>query len=531
MNAGIRTAAILAARVAAGIALRRDAAWRPASAPPVAPGPDARWGRRRRDTSRPAAVSAIIRCPGPPVPEESGYAHYAPAPETLPDVARDQQDHHQRQSHGKQHQRLRPSGFLEEIQHRQRQAQPRDECSASPQRCVNADSAERLREHDPAGSIALFTDGPYTLYNRIALPPMLRKQVTEQKVMIRDFAWHEQRNISLITNTMVTEVNTEERVVTTDDGKSYPYDALLVATGGWANPLMVPGARDTKHIYNFVTLDDTKTIIARMLESRTALAYGGSFISYELCDGFAVLKLDTTWIMRSSYWLRTALDPEGVEVVYNHAKKFGVEVIHNDEIEEVVPKNVVSTYVKTTKGREIHADMIGVVLGIMLNTHILDDTPVEIRNGVMVNEYLETNVPGVYAAGDVAEFFDPTIGIHHTMGTWDNAMAHGRIVGANMAGAHEAYIDVPTYTSPLFDVNIAVVGTTESAKSDIKTLSRREPGEKGNENYRKLFFRDNRLVGVLMIGSPKGRKKLVEIVKNQHVIETQTERDALLELK
>jgi NAD(P)H-nitrite reductase large subunit len=235
--------------------------------------------------------------------------------------------------------------------------------------------------------------------------------------------------------------------------------------------------------------------------------------------------------MRGPYWLRNALDPDGGEVVDNIAKKFGVQVIHGDEIEEVVPKNGVPTYVKTKKGRKIQADMIGVGLGITLNTSILFDTPVEIRTGIMVNEYLEANVPGVYAAGDVAEFFDPTIGLHHTMGTWDNALAHGRIAGANMAGAHEAYVDVPTYTSPLFDVNIAVVGTTESGNPEVKTLSRREPGEKGNENYRKLFFRDNKLVGVLMIGSPKGRKKLVDIVKNQRVIETSTEREALLELR
>jgi NAD(P)H-nitrite reductase large subunit len=349
--------------------------------------------------------------------------------------------------------------------------------------------------------------------------------------MIRNFAWHEQRNIQLITETLVTGVHTDERVVVTEKGEHLPYDALLLATGGWANPLCVPGSENVKHIYNFVTLDDTKTIIARMLESRTALAYGGSFISYELCDGFAMRKLHTTWLMRGPYWLRNCLDPEGGEVVDAIARKFGVEVIHGDEIESVVPKNGVPSYVKTRKGREIQTDMIGVGLGITLNTQFLQGTPIEMHKGIVVNEYLETNIPGVYAAGDVAEFFDPTIAQHHTMGTWDNALGHGRIAGINMAGGHEAYVDVPTYTSPLFDVNIAVVGTAESNNPELETIAHREPGEKGNENYRKLFFRDKKLVGVLMIGSPKGRKKLVDIVKNQQVFETAAERTALLELK
>ena len=392
-------------------------------------------------------------------------------------------------------------------------------------------AAETLRKNDPNCSIHLLTNEPYPLYNRVSLPRFLQGVIQEQKVMIRDFAWHEQRNIQLVTETLVTSIDTDGHVVTTDNGQHYPYDALLVSTGGWANPLRVPGVADTQHIYNFVTLDDTKTIIARMMESRTALAFGGSFISYELCDGFAMRKLDTVWLMRGPYWLRNSLDPDGGEVVDNIAKKFGVEVIHGDEIEAVIPKNGVPSYVKTKKGRQIQADMIGVGLGITLNTKILDGTPIEVRKGIVVNEYLETSVPGVYAAGDIAEFFDRTINHHHTMGTWDNAMGHGKIAGINMAGGHQAYVDVPTYTSPLFDVNIAVVGSAESNNTELEIIARREPGEKGNENYRRLFFRDNKLVGVLMIGSPKGRKKLIELVKNQQVFETPAEREAILTLR
>jgi len=235
--------------------------------------------------------------------------------------------------------------------------------------------------------------------------------------------------------------------------------------------------------------------------------------------------------MRGPYWLRNSLDPDGGEVVDNIAKKFGVEVIHGDEIESVVPQNGVPSYVKTTKGCTIQTDMIGVGLGITLNTKILANTPVEVRKGIVVDEYLESNVPGVYAAGDIAEFYDVIADESHTMGTWDNAMAHGRTVAMNMAGGRQPYVDVPTYTSPLFDVNIAVVGSAESNNPELECIALREPGEKGNENYRKLFFRENKLVGVLMIGSPKGRKKLVDIVKNQHVFATAAEREALLTLK
>src|SRR5260370_6747633 len=248
-------------------------------------------------------------------------------------------------------------------------------------------AAETLRKQDATCSIHLLTNEPYPLYNRVSLPRFLQGVLTEQKVMIRDFPWHEQRSIWLITETLVTSVNTEERVVVTERGQHLPYDALLIATGGWANPLRVPGAEGTKHIYNFVTLDDTRTIIARMRESRTVVAYGGSFISYELCDGFVARKLDTTWIMRGPCWLRSCLDLDGGEVVDNIAKKFNVRVIHGDEIESVVPQNGGPSYVKTKKGRQIPADVIGVGFGITLNTQFLKHTPIEISSRIVVDEY------------------------------------------------------------------------------------------------------------------------------------------------
>src|SRR5256886_12014150 len=97
-------------------------------------------------------------------------------------------------------------------------------------------AADTLRKNDPNCSIHLLTNEPYPLYNRVSLPRFLQGVIVEPKVMIRDFAWHEQRNIQLVTETMVTSVNTDEQVVVTDKGQHLPYDALLIASGGPARP-------------------------------------------------------------------------------------------------------------------------------------------------------------------------------------------------------------------------------------------------------------------------------------------------------
>jgi len=391
--------------------------------------------------------------------------------------------------------------------------------------------AQQLRKADPTCVIHLITNEPYPLYNRVSLPRFLQGVLVEEKVMIRNLAWHEQLQITLLTETLVTKIDATERVVFTDKGQSFRYDALLVATGGWANKLQVPGSDRVDHIFNFVTLDDTKEIIERTKTSKTAVASGGSFIGYEMAEGFNVRGLHTTWLIRGPHWLRQTLDEEGGRLIDDIARKHDVEVIHGEEIREVIPSNGVPTYIVTSTGRHIQADMIGIGLGLTLNTQVLAGTGVECRTGIIVNEYLETNVPGIYSAGDVAEFFDPTLNRHHTMGTWDNASAHGRVVAQNMGGGHEPYVDVPTYTSPLFNTTIACIGSPESNNAELTSISRLVYDDKNEAAYRKFFFKDDRLVGAVFIGGRKGRKTTGKIIKSGQIFPSAPEKETLFEIE
>jgi NAD(P)H-nitrite reductase large subunit len=391
--------------------------------------------------------------------------------------------------------------------------------------------AQMLRKNDVACDIWLITNEPYPLYNRVSLPRFLQGLLPEQKVMIRDFAWHEQQRLTLLTETFVTSVDTGERVVHLNKGGPLRYDALLIATGGWANKLEVPGVAGTEFIFNFVTLDDTKEIIARALESKSAVTLGGSFIAYEMTEGLNVRGVHVTWLMRGPYWLRNILDEDGGRLVDDIATRHGVTVVHGDSIGRIVAEGGVPRRVVGTSGREYESESVGVGLGLTLNHGFLANTPIERRTGVVTNEFLETNVPGVYSAGDVAEFYDSVLGHHNVMGTWDNALAHGRVVATNMAGGREPYIDVPTYTSPLFDTNIAVMGTAESNNPELESFSHMALGDKGNMDYRKFFFKQNRLVGAVFIGSPKGRKKMVELIRDGGSYATPAERAALFDVR
>src|SRR5690349_22421891 len=214
-----------------------------------------------------------------------------------------------------------------------------------------------LRKNDLACDIWLITNEPYPLYNRVSLPRFLQGVLPEPKVMIRTREWHDEQRITLLTETVVTRVDTDERVVYLDKGGPLRYDALLVATGGWANPLRVPGVDGTKRIYNFVTLDDTKEIIAAALESKHAVTSGGSFIAYEMTEGLNVRGVHVTWLMRGPYWLRSILDADGGRLVDDIATRHGVTIVHGDQIDHVVADNGAPKTVVGATGKEYPADV------------------------------------------------------------------------------------------------------------------------------------------------------------------------------
>jgi len=380
--------------------------------------------------------------------------------------------------------------------------------------------AEQLRKDDAACEILLITDEPYTLYNRVSLPRYLRGVLLEQRVYVRDQEWHEKNRIELRRETRVAAVDFEGKAVALYPGGEVPYDRLLIATGGRPNPLRVPGAEEAKYVFNFQYFDEAKGMVARIADSKRAVVLGGSFIGYELTEAFAHRGLETHWLMRGPYFLRKALDADGGQVVRLLAEDKGVHMHVEEAIERLDPRNGV-TRVVGTAGFEADADLVGVGLGLTMNTDIFKDTALQTNVGVLTNEFLETNVADVWSAGDVAEFYDVVSQRHHRMGTWDNSLNHGRHVAKNMLGAKQPYVEVPTYASGMFDSNISVMGVTTEEEPSAEAIVEVDLAAR---NYKRLFFLrgddgTDRLVGAILIGKMKGRKRVLELISSRAPIE------------
>jgi NAD(P)H-nitrite reductase large subunit len=256
-------------------------------------------------------------------------------------------------------------------------------------------------------------------------------------------------------------------------------------------------------------------MVARIPESKVAVVLGGSFIGYELTEAFAHRALETHWLMRGPWFLRRALDEEGGKVITLLAQDAGVHLHYDEAIDKIERANG-QLKVTGTKGFTATADMVGVGLGLTMNIDIFEGTGLETNVGVRTNEFLETNMPEVWAAGDVAEFYDVVSQRHHRMGTWDNSLNHGRHVAKNMLGAKEPYVEVPTYASGMFNSNISVMGVTTEEEPDAEAVVE---VEYEGRNYKRLFFLEDKLVGAILVGKMRGRKKVLELISSRTPIE------------
>ncbi len=381
-------------------------------------------------------------------------------------------------------------------------------------------AAEQLRKADPACSIVLFADEPYCLYNRIALPPMLRLQVTEQKVIMRDMAWHEKLRIDLRLSTRVDRINVADQTVLAA-GREEPYDALLVATGGRPNLATSPGAEGAQNVYNFQYMSDTKAISQALETAKVGVAVGGSFIAYELAEAFVSRNVETHWLIRGPRFLRRMLDEAAGELLHDAARADGVHLHFGEEVREFVRSNGAVTKVVTTTGETIDTDLVGIGLGLTINTELCEGTGIATRTGIVTDEHLETDVAGIFSAGDCAEFYDPIAEQHYRMGTWNSAGAHGKLAAHNMAvhgveGAERKMFDVvPEYSSLVFSgQTITQFGLSPEYRDDIETEVSVDADKMW---YRALYFLEDRFVGAVLIGKGNraGKRRYLDAIKTK----------------
>lgn len=296
---------------------------------------------------------------------------------------------------------------------------------------AGARAAVKIRESDPKGEIRIFTDEAYPFYYRVRFPELIAGEVTLQGITIHSEAFYKDKEIFLHLEERITEVYPDKGEVRSQKEKIYPYDLLLMATGGCAFLPPLKGS-DKKGVFTLRTMKDAIEIKEFSSEVRQVILIGGGLVGLE--TGGALLRrgLKVAVIEHNPRILPRQMDPEGATFLQEKMERMGFTFFLNGTTEEIFGKEKVEG-VRLKDGRTIEGEMVIISAGVRPNVQLARAMGLEINNGILVNDRLETSFRGVYGAGDCSEHRGRVYGI------WPAAQKQGEIAGMNMAGRDVLY--------------------------------------------------------------------------------------------
>jgi 3-phenylpropionate/trans-cinnamate dioxygenase ferredoxin reductase subunit len=338
---------------------------------------------------------------------------------------------------------------------------------------MTADAAiEGIRQIDPSGSIGLISAENHPPYNR----PPLSKGLWKGKSVETIFRQASKRNVQTFLGTVVKSINPQGKQVEDERGQSYSYEKLLLATGG--SPRRLPFGGDD--IIYFRTLDDFQRLHSLATKGARFGVIGGGFIGSELASALRDQGQEVIMAFPED-GIGSLLFPADLALNLNdYYRSKGVKVLAGELVSNVERRGE-ELALQMKSGQEVLVDHVVAGIGILPNTSLAEEAGIEVDNGIVVDKYLQTNQPDIYAAGDVANFFNPTLEARLRVEHEDNALTGGKVAGHNMAGDAIAYEHLSAFYSDLFELGYEAVGEL-NPKLDIFS-DWQEPFRKGGVYY------------------------------------------------
>jgi len=304
-----------------------------------------------------------------------------------------------------------------------------------------------------------------------------------------DIIWRklEDKRVKVHLGRVVKEIIPQHKRIVDDRGDVFTYQKLLLATGG--RPRRLPFGED--RIIYFRTLSDYRRLRALTETGRRFAVIGGGFIGSEIAAALAMIGKEVIMIFPGKDIGDRVFPPSLAQFVSTYYKQKGVEVLAGEEIVGLETRGN-QHVLKTNSLREIVVDGVVAGVGIEPNVELAQSAGLEVENGIVVDESLRTSHPDIYAAGDVAAFYNPALGKRIRVEHEDNANTMGRLAGRNMAGKSETYHHLPFFYSDMFDLGYEAVGEVDSRLETFADWKR--PNEEGVIYY----LQNDRVRGVLL---------------------------------
>ena len=325
-------------------------------------------------------------------------------------------------------------------------------------------AAEAIRQLDPDGSILLIGQEISGPYHR---PPLskefLRRQTPRSALAVRPQDWFEKQHITLRTGRRAAHLDATRMSVTLDSGEEISCEQLLLAIGGVPTRLEIPGA-DLPNVFYLRTLQDAERLHMAIDKAKAegrpyangrglAVVVGGGLLGVEVAASLASSGLGVSLLLSGDHpWEKFAGENTG-GVVTKLLQKHGVTVLPQSAPQRIEGDGRVQRVI--VNGEPIPADFLVAAIGMTVKRDLLRGSPIAAERAILTDEFCQTNMPHIWAAGDCAAIFDPLFGKYRFLDHWDHAQVGGALAGRNMAGKAEAYHGVNYFFSDVFDLSLS----------------------------------------------------------------------------
>lgn len=384
-------------------------------------------------------------------------------------------------------------------------------------------AAEAIRSKDAHGSIAIIGKEPYGLYSRVLLPKYIEGKISREQVFLRTSDDYNKRAVNLFSGEEATIIDVKRKEVRTRQGTVFFYEQLLISAGGRVKPWHVEGAGPAS-IFRLQTIDDADALRSRLAEASLpeAVIVGGGFITLELLNALVPQGMPVHCLLPESRYWEYCIDETGSALLETHLERRGVLVHRKETATMIQPQAAGGSVVFTNRRTSYKAAVVAVGIGLNREIEPFTGTGIEVDQGIKTNEFLETSVEDVWAAGDIAEFFHPVFGKHLLVGNWNNAFLQGRIAGVNMAarrmksGDMQAFTRIPFYAIDVLGMHITFMGDVSMGKN----TDGREYVSRFQEDawYERFGMRDGKLVGAVIINKFEDRQIVERLIAEQRDI-------------
>src|SRR4030043_835481 len=366
---------------------------------------------------------------------------------------------------------------------------------------AGARATVKIREADLKGEIHIFTEEAHPFYYRVRFPEYVAGEITLKDITIHTKEYYEGKEISIHLEEPIEEVRSDKREVLSKKGKTYPYDMLLVATGGNAFVPPIKGV-EKKGVFALRTMKDALEMKEFSAKMKQAILIGGGLVGLETGGALLRREVKVAVIEHNPRILPRQMDEAGAQILQKKMEEMGFSFFLNGQSDEILGKEKVEG-LRLKDGRVVEGQMVIISAGVRPNIQLAKEMGLEMKNGILVDDQLKTKTEGIFAAGDVAEHRGRVYGI------WPAAQRQGEVAGINMAGGKANYEGTGVSNT------LKVGGVDLTATGEVDEEGKLECGVKSEREkniYRKVIFKEDKIVGCLLLGEIKAKSEVLNAV-------------------